>query len=402
MANVIQVYEIVNSIAEQALGLTNLAATDVSFVSVGKEVLSSDENKDVWYKVLVDRIGATIVSMRKLDDTENNVRREPLDWGIAVQKLTVNLQKAKENTSWKGQSDTHSDPFEKTQFTVNQKIFSKMSVWDVDGTIPDVQLRTAFESPQKMAIFINALMMSMDNTLVYQVQQMDRLCRASFIARKFAQGKTRAINLLAEYNTQSGETLTATQAISSIEFLRYAAMRISLICGYLKDMSVLFSDGTLERHTPTDLQCLDVNAEFSKRMAYYLQSDTYHKDLVSMPRFREVNTWQAVSEQYTFADTSRINITYTDNDGANVTFNRGGIIAVLYDWEALGTTINTRRTRSIYNPKDEYTNYFNKVEIGYFNDVSENGVVFYIEDTTPAMTVLEDLSSYSDTNNHKK
>lgn len=380
MADVIQVYEIVNSIAEQALGMKELTATDVSFVSVGKEVFKSDENTEAWYKTFVDRIGRTVVSMRAYEKKSGNVRREPLDWGIAMQKLSVNLQKAKENTTWNGQADEQSDPYDKTAFNVHQKIYSKMAVWEVDGTIPDTQLKTAFLNPENMAVFINSLMMAMDNTLAVQVENMDRLCRNSFIARKFAQGGMRAVNLLAEYNAMAVVKLTVNNALTSLDFLRYAAMRISLICNYFTDMSVVFSDGILERHTPKDLQCLDINADFSKRMAFYLQSDTYHKELVALPNFEEVNTWQSVSDDYSFNTTSSINITYDKGDGTGelIAFNQSNIVGVLYDWEALGTTINQRRTRSIYNPKDEYTNYFNKAEIGYFNDLSENGVVFYM------------------------
>ena len=56
------------------------------------------------------------------------------------------------------------------------------------------------------------------------------------------------------------------------------------------------------------------------------------------------------------------------------------IVACIYDRDAMGVTIDKRRTKSIYNPKDEYTNYFMKAEMGFYNDLSENGVVFYLEE----------------------
>ena len=38
-----------------------------------------------------------------------------------------------------------------------------------------------------------------------------------------------------------------------------------------------------------------------------------------------------------------------------------------------------RRERTQRSKKDEYTDYFNKGTYGYFNDLSENGIVFYVK-----------------------
>lgn len=383
MANIIQIYEIVNSLAQQALNMKGLTATDASFVSVGEEVFKSDTNTDAFYNVLLDRVGRTAVSMRKYYATGRNIKREPIEWGMAMQKLTVPLSNATQNTTWNNQDTEHSDPFAKSPVAVNQKIFSKLSVWELDSTIPDVQLKTAFTSPQAMGAFIESLMLAAENSLTLQVQSTTNFCRASFMARKLKQGGLHAIDLLKNFNTDNSASLTTAQALNSVDFLRYSAMQISLISRYFADMSVAFSDGTLQRHTPEDVRCLDVLSEFSKRMGFYLQSDTYHKELVSMPKFEEVSFWQAAGN-YSFDNISAINLSYVDNSGetpTTVTTNEKNIVAVLYDYEAMGTTIQNRRTRSIYNPKDEYTNYFHKAEIGYFNDVSENGVVFTINGT---------------------
>ena len=45
----------------------------------------------------------------------------------------------------------------------------------------------------------------------------------------------------------------------------------------------------------------------------------------------------------------------------------------------MGVTITERRGTTQRNNKDEYTDYFNKATYGYFNDLSENGIVFYVK-----------------------
>ena len=47
----------------------------------------------------------------------------------------------------------------------------------------------------------------------------------------------------------------------------------------------------------------------------------------------------------------------------------------------MGVTLNERRSTTERNNKDEYTNYYNKANIGYFNDMSENGIVFYVAES---------------------
>ena len=56
-------------------------------------------------------------------------------------------------------------------------------------------------------------------------------------------------------------------------------------------------------------------------------------------------------------------------------------IKELNDVEAIGMTIDNRRLRtSPPNGRGEYTNYFSKADIRYYNDMSENGLVFTVTD----------------------
>ena len=60
-----QIYAIVNSMAQQSLGMTDLTETDSTFISIGKKVLSSEKNVEAFYKTLVDRIGRTVMAIRE-------------------------------------------------------------------------------------------------------------------------------------------------------------------------------------------------------------------------------------------------------------------------------------------------------------------------------------------------
>ena len=144
----------------------------------------------------------------------------------------------------------------------------------------------------------------------------------------------------------------------------------------MSNMSTLFNDEGYKRHTSQDYMVVNVLQEFASATSTFLQSDTYNKELVALPLYKEVPFWQGSGESYSFNDTSKIDIKLD----AEHTVTKTGVVAVAYDYEAMGVTMNDRRSTTERNNHDEYTNYYNKASIGYFNDMSENGIVFYMEE----------------------
>lgn len=393
MPSINQVYQIVNSIANQSLGMTGLTNTNASFVSVGKAVLSSETNKDAWFNTLVDRIGRTVLAVREYRGTNATLKREPFEYGAVLQKISFKMLTASKNTTWNDQDATASNPFDKYSTTVSQKFFDEWSVWEYDSTVPDVQLTTAFTSETQMLAFIDGLFMSAYNALELAYENMSNIARASFMASILFKGGANAINLLALYNATQTTPLTASKCLYDVNFLKFATRQIKLISDRMTRMSQLFNGEAWQRHTPKDLQVVNVLADFGSAVSTYLESDTYHNEMVKLPYYEEVAYWQGSGTDYGFASTSAINVTIPDgaiNEStgvqASATVSKAGILATIYDRDAIGVTVDKRRTKSAYNPKDEYTNYFIKAEIGYYRDMSENGVVFYVEDATPSTT----------------
>ena len=60
--------------------------------------------------------------------------------------------------------------------------------------------------------------------------------------------------------------------------------------------------------------------------------------------------------------------------------SKTGILAFVHDYDSVASIIYRRRSHSIYNPRAERFNIFEKADKGYAVDLSENAVVFYIAD----------------------
>lgn len=378
MSTVSQVYGLINNVAKQAFGENAISVSDTSgLVALGDYVLSSDSSTDLFTHSLVDRIGKTVFSVRRYGGKKDGMVREPFEYGCIVQKIYVDLPEAKENNSWKIGDESYKPEFAPViKPTVRQKLFNKVSTWEIDVTIPDFMLRTAFTNATSMAVFVDAIFTAIENMMVVALENNANLTRASFIARKLsANKKCGAINLLAKYNSITRAELTVDSALRNSEFLKWSAMQINLWVSRLPKMSTLFNDEGYRRHTPKENIVLDVLQDYASATSTFLESDTYHNNLVSLPRYESVPYWQGSGTDFAFASTSAINIKLDDS----TTVNKSGIIAVAYDYNAMGVTLTERRSASQRNDKDEYTDYYNKATFGYFNDMSENGIVFYIE-----------------------
>ena len=380
MSDVKQIYSILNDVAKQTLGTEAIAVVDTqSFISLGDKVLKSDTDTENFLSKLTDRIAKTVYSVRNYTGINKNLMREPFDYGVIVQKIHVEMPEAKENNAWKigdvGYTPTYAPVIKPT---VSQKLFNKLSTWEIDVTIPDFMLKTAFLNESSMATFIDAIFTAMNNAMVMCADNNANLIRANFIGNKIHSAEpTQAINLLKEYNTLTNAGLTVASCLRDVDFLKWATMQISLWAKRMRVMSKLFNEDNNSKFTSGEYLVLDVLQDFASSTATFLQSDTYHKELVALPMYNEVPYWQGSGTSFAFADTSKISVKI---DGTTEV-TQGGIIAVAYDYNAIGTTINEPRSTTERNNKDEYTNYYNKATIGCFNDLGENGIVFYIAES---------------------
>lgn len=384
MANVEQIYVIVNAAAKQAFGENAVTVTNTStFVSLGDDILSSQTSLDAFNNALSDVIGRTVISIRMYSPDGDDMVRHGIDWGIALRKIYVDTGEAMENEAWNIGKEGYVPEFAPIYLpTVKQHLFSKMSTYSYGVTIPDNLWETAFHSETEMAILIDGIFTAMDNNLNVALENMANLTRATFIANKINAGDMHAINVLQEYNTTTANNLTVAQALRSADFLAWSNQLIGMFSDRLEKMSTMFNTAEYKRHTPKSMQVLRVLSNYDKASATFLEANTFHQELVKLPYYKPIPYWQGSGVEYDFNSCSTVSITLAD--GTEVT--QSGIIAVLHDYQAIGITIDKPRTVSQRNNLAEYTDYVAKANRGWFCDMSENGVVFYMAEPTSPET----------------
>lgn len=373
--NVKQVYAILNDVVAESLGKKAFAVKDTAdIVSIGNEVLSSSTSTDKFLGVLVDRIGRTIISNRAYTGNVKALINDAFTFGAILQKIYVAPMDAVENSQWDLTAGVSVDQYVITKPTVNQKLFNKVSTWEIDVTIPDNTLKSAFTGESAMAAFIDGVFTAIRNSMNKQLESMASLAYATAAAMSIVHAKVNngitAIDLLAPYNTMSGTSITADAAYHSSDFTKFATRYINLVIKRLGEMSTQYNTEGFARFTPADRMRVIFLADFEASVASYLEADTFHDEYLKIPQHDTVVSWQGNAN----TDSSAIKI-HTPN---GYTVEQSGIVAMLCDEESIGLTYDEQRIRSTRNEKGEYTNYFYKADMGYFFDPSENCVIFTI------------------------
>lgn len=380
-----QIYELVNGITSEITGKTDLVKEDLSnVVDVGKELFSASD-VDNYVKSLVNRVGKTIFVNRKYTGKVPSVVMDSWEFGSVLQKISADLPSATENETWELENGASYDPNIFYKPTVSAKFYNSKVTFEVPLSFTERQVKESFNNASELNAFISMLYNAVEKSMTVKTDSLIMRTINNMIAHTFDGDSNgiRAVNLLEGYNaflTASGGTaIEATEAITNPDFLRYASMQMALYTDRLGTMSTLFNAGGKERFTNKDDLHIILLSDFAQGAKTYLESDTFNKEFVKLPNAETVPYWQGSGKNYAFADTSRINVTI--KDGANTKdVELSGILGVMFDKDALGVSNLDRRVTTNYNPKAEFFSNWYKFDCGYFNDLNENFVVFYVAD----------------------
>lgn len=395
MANTNQIYSILNSINAQANTGASLVKTSADFISYGETIASlSDDGKESWFSALMDRIGQTILDNRAYQaKTVTPLYKTPFEYGSILQKIHAKNMPTTEDKAFSDPAYVSTDPMAPVVHPVEQRIYNKQSVWQIKDTIPDVQMKTAFLSEERMAAFLSDLMLTTQNSIERSMENLANFTRSALIAKTYLAGGAKAVKLVTAYNTAMGYTSSdpgyLTPSDESVlynrDFLRFASLQIALVIDRIQHMSEIFAKQYYERFTDRQYLQFSVLGAFDDAVSSYLASDTYHEKLVELPSENKYIApfWQATGSTYAFGTASKVNIELkpesTAGAGDDIKLEKAGIIAIINDSEAAGLTLDERRVRSIYNPELECTNYFHKARERWYVDDTQNAVVFTIE-----------------------
>ena len=377
-----QIYSLMNDVTKEVLGKEDLLLEDLSnIVDVGNELFNSS-HVDNYVKTLVDKVGKVVFVNRPYSGSAPSVFMDSWDFGAVVQKINTELPKAKENKSWDLKDGEEYSPNVFYKPTVSSKFFNNKVTFEIDMSFTEKQVRESFNSATEINSFLTMLYGAVEKSFTIKLDALIMRTINNMIGETLENDdeNIKAVNLLKLYNDKFGDnfngTLSVKDCLTDKEFIRFASMHMALYIDRLKRMSTLFNVGKKDRFTPNDKLHIVMLSEFKASADTYLQSELFHNEYTQLPKAETVPYWQGSGKNYAFDATSTIKVkTSSGND-----ITQSGILAVMFDHDALGVSNLERRVTTHFNPKAEFYNNFFKMECGAFNDLNENFIVFFVAD----------------------
>ena len=375
-----QIYEFVNTLTSEITGKSDLVAENLSnIVDVGKEIFDAT-SVDNYVKTLVDRIAKIVFVNRPYSGKTPKILMDSWDYGAVVEKISADLPTATENESYELQHGKDYSPNVFYKPSITAKFFNNKVTFEIDMSFTELQIKSSFSSATEINSFISMIVNAVEKSFTVKIDGLIMRTINAMIAETLNADTNgiKAVNLLADYNSKFGATLTADKAITNSDFIRYASMVMALYADRMARISTLFNIGGKDRFTPADKLLVVMLSDFKAAANSYLQSDTFHNEFTALPNAETVPYWQGTGENFSFASTSKIHVKLASDNSKEI--EQSGILAVMFDREALGVANLNKRVTTNYNAKAEFYTNFYKLDCGTFNDLNENFVVFYVAD----------------------
>lgn len=386
-----QIYTLINGVSQEVLGDTAVVNEDLSnVVAIGKQIIDTD-NIDNYVKKLVNHIGKVLFVDRVYTGSVPSLMMDSWEFGSILEKISTELPEAQENDSF---NLTDGETYNQDVFyqpKVEAKFFNSKVTFDIPLSFTELQVKESFSNKEQLNGFISMLFNAVENSMTVKLDALIMRTINNMTAETvingigdgsavadFTETSVKAVNLLTVYNAKTGKSLTAANALSDSDFIRYSTYIIGLYSDRLSKISTLFNVEGKERFTPKDKQITVLLSDFSKASETMLLSNVFNEDKLALPKHDSVPYWQGSGLDYDFDSVSKLDV----KTSAGNTLSMSGILGVMFDRDSSGVTNLSRRVTTNYNAKAEFFTNFYKFDAGYYNDLGENFVVFFIADAS--------------------
>ena len=390
---------VLNAITKQATGeMTSLAPVDTStFVSVAQTALKS--GYDPLSTAISQVLSKTIFSVRPYTRKFKGLNVSNQRYGNHVRKLTAIDKPFEEDDRFELLENASIDQYRVNKPKVLQTNFYNANVYQKSMTIYKDQLDCAFSSPDEFASFISMIMQNASDMIEQAHEETARatlhnLAQGIYIMEKStsqgapkANGGKRAVNLLKLYNEETGKTLKVADVYKTENFegfIKFVFATINTIADLMTDRSTLFcsqlTGTTIVRHTPKNCMKFYLYSNLVNKINSEVYSSVFNPDFLKLVDFETVNYWQ--NPLFPTSVRGKVNIISSSgfqSTASEETFDN--LLGILFDEEAAGyTTVNEWAQPTPFNARGGYYNQFWHFTDRYWNDFTENAVVFYMKD----------------------
>lgn len=377
---------VLNTIIAQATGKSAIADVNAAnFMSVATVALGIAP--DTLLNAISQVISRTIFSIRPYNRKFAGLFVDNMRWGNHVRKINIGDKDWEQNVSYDlvdGESidaDTVSKP------DILQTNFYGQCVYSKHYTIFRDQLNIALQNEEEFERFYTMLVQNTMDMVEQCHENTARATIANLIGGKVKGDVNNVIHLVTEYNDVTGLALdsdTVKKPENFVPFYKWAFSRIKTISGLMTERSLQYhvniTGHNIMRHTPVQNQRLYLYTPEMNNVESSVFSSVFNEQYLKMMDYEGVNFWQSIQTPMGIS----VKANYINASGEIVseseTVTTSNIFGVLMDEEAAGvTTYGARTAVTPYNARGEYTNVWWHFNDRYWNDFTENAVVFLLD-----------------------
>lgn len=383
-----QLSTILNGIQSQVTGASAIAPVNTSeFVSVAQTVLKT--GADPVMSAISQILGRTIFSVRPYSAKFKGLLMDNQRWGGITRKINYVDKSFTEDSGFSLTDGQAVDQYIVNKPEVIQTNYYGSNIYQKSITIFRDQLDTAFSGVNEFGEFISGVMQNISDQIEQAHEDTGRMTIANLVGGIVAAQKANQIvHLLTEYNALTGKELTANTVYAPENykpFMLWVYSRIAKASAMLTERSQLYhfnlAGKPIQRHSPVNRQRLYLYADARYQTEAQVLADTYHDNYLSFGETETVNYWQSIQSP---AKIQVKPVYFKEADGSIVTatdnVTQDNIFAVIMDEEAAGMNIfNYELAATPYNARGRYTNMWWSFNERYFNDFTENAMVFLLD-----------------------
>lgn len=375
---------ILNNIRTQVTGedpITMLTTAD--FVSCGTALLQA--GADPVLGALMQTVTKVIFSVRPYSRKFGGLKVDSETWGAIVRKLAVVDKPIEKDMEFDLTDGASIDPW-----IINKPEILELKMYGAENfaksyTVFRDQLNSAFNSVAEFSSFLAMVVQNTSDMIEQTFESIARMIIANYIGGKKAANNS-IIHALTEYNTETGQTLTATTVMAPANFnpfMKWLYARIATLTSLMTERSQEFqiqvTGKELTRHTPFADQKVYIYAKLLNDMNARVLADTYNYDFIKFADVEAVNYWQSIKTPMSVDVTPN----YLGTDGLVKTAARqqiSNIIGVIFDREAMGYTVmNEWSSTTPLNSSGGYWNTFFHYLLKWWVDYTEKGLVILLD-----------------------
>lgn len=377
---------VLNSIIAQATGKLDITELDgAAFTSVATVALGIAP--DVLLNAISQVISRTIFSIRPYNRKFAGLFVDNMKWGNHVRKINIGDKDWEANVSYDLADGQSIDADIVSKPDILQTNFYGQCVYSKHYTIFRDQLNIALQNEEEFQRFYTMLVQNNMDMIEQCHENTARSTIANLIGGKVKGDTTNVIHLITEYNDVTGLTLdsvTVKKPENFVPFYKWAFSRIKTISGLMTERSLQYhinvTGHNIMRHTPVQNQRLYLYTPEMNNVENTVFSSVYNEQYLKMMDYEGVNFWQSIKTPMEINVKSRYmksDGTITEETAPTATSN---ILGIIMDEEAAGiTTYGARTATTPYNARGEYMNVWWHFNDRYWNDFTENAVVFLLD-----------------------